>query len=287
MLGVAVTVPGTTGPFVGVHANLTLTQAVVRTTDSVAGGFGDGLDAPDARFTTAMSVVTSIVTSHGSQDRGTVPGTGLADDRYTAFEGAGVISRLTLTLDRRDNAFDLSTVRDVVLSVDHEGEQGGPALVDLARQAVAAAVPTAGARLMTLDRDHPVAWQQMLHPTGTGDQVMTLALSASDLPYRYRQLAQTRVLRPIRVELVLDSDHTGQFDVRAAPPGQPLPAAVPAIIDPTLGGLHHATISWPPGSQVLFGDWQISLKRDDRATWTLLDVTDIHQAFLLVVYQVT
>ncbi len=287
ILGVAVTVPGTTGPFVGVHATLTLTQAVVRTTDSVTGGFGDGLNAPDARFSPAMSVVTSIVTSHGSQDRGALPGNGLADDRYTAFEGAGVISRWTLTLDRRDNAFDLSTVSDVVLTVDHEGRQGGPALVDLARQAVAAAVPTAGARLLTLDREKPVAWQQMLHPAGGAEQVLTLSLSGSDLSYRYRQLAQTRVLRPVRVELVLDSDHTGQFDVRVAPPGQALPAAVPATADPALGGLHHATVSWPAGAEVLFGDWHLSVKRDDHATWTQLDAADLHQAFCLVVFAVT
>ncbi len=286
MLGVAVTVPGTTGPFVGVHATLTLTKAVVRINDSIAGGFGDALNAADSRFANTLSPVTSIVTSHGSQDRGALPGDGLADDRYTAFEGAGVVSRWTITLDPRDNAFDLTTVTDVVLSIDYEGDQGGPGLVDLARQAVADAQPTAGARLLGLDVAYPVQWHQFLHPEAGADQVLLLAISAQDLQFRFRQLAQTHQLRPTRADLVLLSDHAGQFDVRIAPPGQALPAGVPAPVDPAMGGLHHAVVTWPPNAQLLLGEWQVSVKRDDSPDWTQLAQSDIQHAWLLVEFTV-
>jgi hypothetical protein len=259
---------------------LTLTSAVVRLNDSTVGGFGDALHAPDARFAASMPVVSQIVTSHGSFDRGALPGDGTVDDRYTAFEGAGAVSRWTITLDPRDNAFDLNTVTDVVLTLDHEGLQGGPVLTGLARAAVTAALPTAGARLIGLDMSFPAAWFRFVHPTAGAEQVLVLPVAAADLPFRFRVLPG---LRPLRTDLLMLSDHPDTFDVRIAPPGQVFGAPALAAADPGFGGLHHASVPWNPGIP-LFGDWQISVRRSADTDWTSLPDSLIEHAWLLLRY---
>ncbi|MFI6858174.1 neuraminidase-like domain-containing protein [Streptomyces sp. NPDC050416] len=274
---VAVTVPCTTGPFVGVHATLTMTAAVVRLNDTPADGFGDALNAPDARFAAAMPPVTSIATSHGSFDRGAPVNDGLIDDRYLAFEGAGAISRWTITLDPRDNAFDLSTVTDFVLTLDYEGRQGGPQLVDLARTAVRDALPTHGARLFGLDTAYPAAWLQFLRPDAGAEQVLTIPVGSGDLPYRFRHMA----VRPTRTELVLMSDHPEAFEVRISPPGGTFGEPVGATADEAFGGMHHATSALPTAA-ALFGDWRISVRRSGDAGWQSLPEGLITHAWLLL-----
>ena len=281
ILSVAVSIPCTSVPYVGVHAGLTLTQAVVRRNDSTAGGFGNPFDAGDDRFLAAMSPVTRIVTSHASVDRGSFGYTSV-DDRYTAFEGAGLISRWTITLDSRDNAFDVTTVTDVVLSFDYQGEQGGPALTDLARAAIDAATPTNGARLFALDNAYVSEWFQFLHPDAGAEQSLRIAVRAEDLPFLYRRMARRSRLSVSRADLVILSAYADQFDCRIAPPGQALPAPVSATRDPAFGDMHHATFSWPAASHDLLGDWQITVKRSADATWDALPGDLVEHAWLLL-----
>ncbi|MGV9867048.1 Tc toxin subunit A-related protein [Rhodococcus koreensis] len=282
IVSLAVTAPCTTGPFVGVHAGLTLTQARVRVNAQTDGGFGDAFSGADSRFADAMCPVPSIRTSHGRNDRGTLPANS-ADDRYYAFEGAGLISRLTITLDPRDNAFDLSTLADFVLTLEYEGDDpGSPALVELARGAVQNALPTNGALLLSLDGAYAAEWSRLFHPDKGKEQRLDFTVTVEDLTYLYRQLAKSAHLRTLRADLILSSAHSGHFDTRINPPGVADPEQISAPRDAAFGDMHHATVTWPANTRDLLGDWQVQIKRDTDPTWRALprDVTD--HAWLLI-----
>lgn len=280
IVSVSVTAPCVAGPYTGVHAGLTLTSAVVRRNDDVAGGFGDAFGG-DARFAAAMPAVTEIRTSHGMDDRGSVSG-GRPDDRYDAFEGAGAISRWTITLDPRDNAFDLSTLTDFVLSIQYEGDQGSVALVDLARGAVAEALPTRGALLLWLDGSYAAQWSRFLHPAA-GEQTLVLDVGVEHLQYLYRQLAQRSRLVVTAADLLLESE-VDAFDCRLVPPGGAR-VEVSAQPDNAFGGLHHATAGWPAGAQDLLGQWTVQLKRTAGLTWDALPADAVKRAWLLLRFE--
>ena len=279
IVGVAVTAPCTSGPYVGVHASLTVTQAVVRVNDSTVGGFGDAF-AGDSRFASALCPVTSIRTSHGGHDRGTFA-EARPDDRYDAFEGAGLISRWTITLDPRDNAFDTSTLTDFVLTFDYEGDQGSVALTDLARQAVQDALPTHGARLLSLDGAYAAEWFRFLHPEQGEEQKLLVAVGLDDLPFLHRQLARTRRLTALRADLVVLSSYDGQLDIRVGIPGD-AGTVTPAPRDATFGGMHHGVVSWPANTRDLLGNWQIQMKRDIDGAWDVLPVDLAEHVWLLL-----
>jgi peptidoglycan hydrolase-like protein with peptidoglycan-binding domain len=285
---VAISVPCTTGPYVGIHVQVDLTRAVVRLNDSVAGGYGDALSAgADARFATAMSSVSTIVTSHASVDRGIFE-TGGDDDRYLPFEGAGAVGQWTLTLDPASNQFDLFSVTDVVLHLEYTALRGGPALVTAARTAAQAAIPSAGARVYALDTDFPQQWHRFPHPDPGTEQVLTFPVAVDDLPYLARVLARTRTLSVVRADLVVESAYAGAFDVRVRTPGQAAPGAVvPMPRDPAFGGLHHAPFAFAAGMRPLLGDWRVQFKRDLDATFDVLPDNLITHAYVLFQFSAT
>ena len=280
IVSVAITAPCVAGPYTGVHAGLTLTSAVVRIDNTTAGGFGDAFVGGN-QFAAAPPIVSSIRTSHGVDDKGRVPGA-RADDRYEAFEGAGAISRWTITLDPRDNAFDLATLSDFVLTLEYEGDEGSAALIELARAAVAEALPTHGALLLWLDGSYATQWARFLHPTA-GDQTLTIVVDAQSLQFLYRQLAQHKRLVVTGADLFLDSDEDS-FDVRIVPPGgASVEASAPT--DAGYGGLEHATAGWVPGAQDLLGQWNVQVKRTADAGWDALPDDTVHRAWLLLRFE--
>ncbi|MGI5241937.1 neuraminidase-like domain-containing protein [Dactylosporangium sp. CA-139066] len=280
IVSVAVTVPCVTGPYSGVHAGLTLTAAMVRTRPDTAGGFGDAF-AGDPRFSAAPPVVNAIRTSSGSNDRGRIAGS-RPDDRYEPFEGAGVISRWTVELDPRDNAFDVTTVSDVVLTVEYEGDPGSAELVRLAREAVVAALPGRGAVLLPLESAYAPAWARFLHPA-TGEQTLAFDLDATALQYRHRELARHKTLSVVRADLVLDGDG-GPFDARLTPPGGAR-SELPAAPGAPFGTLPHAVQTWDRGRQPLLGTWTVQLKQRTAAEWTALPDDALRHAWLLLQFE--
>jgi hypothetical protein len=280
IVSVAVTAPCVVGPYTGVHAGLALTSAVVRINDTTAGGFGDAFVGGD-QFRPAPPVVDSIRISHGASDKGRVPGARM-DDRYDAFEGAGAISRWTITLDPRDNAFDIATLSDFVLTLEYEGDQGSAELIDLARAAVIDALPRHGALLLWLDGNYAAQWARFLHPS-LGDQELSLVVDTQSLQFLYRQLAQHKRLVATGADLYLDSDEDA-FDVRITPPGGPT-IDVNAPTDVAHGGLEHATTGWAAGTQDLLGQWGIQIKRSGDPTWDALPDDTVRRAWLLLRFE--
>ncbi len=282
IVSVAVSAPCVTGPYTGIHAGLVLTSAVVRRSDDTNGGFGDAFAVGDARFAAAPPVVSEIRTSHGIGDKGRVSGA-RPDDRYDAFEGAGAISRWTITLDPRDNAFDLNTLSDFVLTIEYEGDQGSPALTDLARSAVTEALPKSGALLLWLTGMYGSQWSQFLNPTA-GEQVLSFDLGVESLQYLYKQLAQQKRLVVVAADLVLESDEPAAFDLRVTPPGGSMVSGSTST-GGAFGDRHHAPASWASGTQNLLGLWMLQLKRAGDTTWDQLPADAVKQAWLLLRFE--
>ena len=181
---VAMTVPCVTGPYSGVNATLTLGGAKVRVqapgASYVPASATDPATAP--AFVSSLPAATaSISTSHGQNDSGLFD-VNLRDERWLPFEGQGAISTWTLTLDPRDNSFDVSTITDVVLHLRYTARStgGDP-------EAVRNALKPFGPQQFLLSvRSHfSEAYQAFFNPTDPAatQQVLTLPLSADVFPY--------------------------------------------------------------------------------------------------------
>lgn len=182
---VALTFPCVTGPYTGVNATLSLDTATVRVQPPTAPYQPISASAPPtgAAFVTSPAPASaSISTSHGQNDAGLFD-VNLRDERWLPFEGQGAVSTWTLTLDPRDNAFDLSTLTDVVLHLRYTARAAGgdPQAV---RQALQAAP---GPRQVMLSaRSHFAdAVYAFFNPADTSAtaQSLVLPLTADVLPF--------------------------------------------------------------------------------------------------------
>jgi hypothetical protein len=127
---VALTIPCVSGPYTSVNATLALGSAVVRTT-APAAGYTPWIwvnaatnNDPAIMVSPAVAAAPVIATSSAQNDAGLFD-VNLRDERWLPFEGQGAVSTWNLTLDPRDNSFDLSTVTDVVLHIRYTARFGG------------------------------------------------------------------------------------------------------------------------------------------------------------------
>ena len=185
---VAVTIPCVTGPYTGIHATLSLDQAVVRTAPPAspyasfqwsalppAGSYPAGLFASPP-----LAAAPIIALSHGQNDSGLFEAN-LRDERWLPFEGQGMVSTWTLTLDPRDNDFDISTVTDVLMHLRYTARVGGDA--EMVRQALPA--PATRSILVSVRNTFSNAWYAFFtpaDPTATS-QALTVPLDPTVFPF--------------------------------------------------------------------------------------------------------
>jgi hypothetical protein len=142
---VAVTIPCVTGPYTGVNATLSLTNAFVRTQPPSTGYVPQSaLSAPSVIATPA----TSIATSSGQSDAGIFE-TNLHDERWLPFEGQGAVSAWSLILNPQDNNFDLSTITDVILHLRYTARSAGQNAANLVRGAIKSGIATSRSILVS------------------------------------------------------------------------------------------------------------------------------------------
>jgi receptor-binding and translocation channel-forming TcA subunit of Tc toxin/neuraminidase-like protein/ABC toxin-like protein len=164
---VSVSVPAVVGPFNGVHGRLSIVGASYRKDPSLLDSGGDptadtySRQGPDdTRFVDQFPRPGDfIVLSTGVRDTG-LGGDEQREDRYRPFEYLGAASSWRLEISQRDNAFDLSTVSDVVLHVEIMAKDGGEPLRDAARKALANVSPEEGF-LVNLRQQVAGQWQAL------------------------------------------------------------------------------------------------------------------------------
>jgi hypothetical protein len=197
------------------------------------------------------------------------------DERYLPFEGAGTISTWSIELPPDTNAFDLSTITDVVLRISYTARDGGTDLRNQARDALhlrrwpvatldaPSPEPAPGQfqRLFSLRHEFAVEWFQFLQ--GGGAQPMGFDLTPERFPYQLR--GQTITVQQLDIFWVSKGDAGAHPDslTLTRPDGTMLtrPAGTGGGTDWDLAPLPHVTVS-PIGAPLNAGTsytWRLGL----------------------------
>jgi hypothetical protein len=187
---VAVTIPCVTGPYTGVNATLTLTNAMVRTTAPGSSYQPQSATAPPNDPSVLVSPIAAagtqtIATSNCQNDAGLFD-VNLHDDRWLPFEGQGAISTWNLTLDPRDNNFDFTTITDVILHLRYTARGGGDqtAANNVRTGLKALTPPNPRTIMLSVQNTFPDGYYTFMNPAATAPaQTLTLPLSSNVFPY--------------------------------------------------------------------------------------------------------
>jgi hypothetical protein len=189
---VAVTIPCVTGPYTGVNATLSLTNAMVRIQSPGSTYKPQSATAPPNDPNTVISSpmaaagTATIATSSGQNDSGLFEAN-LHDDRWLPFEGQGVISTMNMVLDPRDNNFDFTTITDVVLHLRYTARGGGD---QTAANFVRAALkpPTSRSALVSVRNTFGDAYYTFFNPSDPTATQQTLNLSMTNILFPFSNL---------------------------------------------------------------------------------------------------
>jgi len=174
---VSLTLPCVTGPYTGVHCKLTLLSSQTRVDPCLSpapsccckekkhdchcrSAERTGYDAgpQDPRVVRHYAAREAIATSTGQSDAGLFQ-VNLNDDRYLPFEYHGAVSRWRLELPIENNYFEMFSLSDVVLQLNHTAREGGDALRAAAREAARCKLPGDGWTFFDVRHDFPDAWE--------------------------------------------------------------------------------------------------------------------------------
>jgi Tc toxin complex TcA C-terminal TcB-binding domain/Neuraminidase-like domain/Putative peptidoglycan binding domain len=188
---VSLTIPAVVGPYASVNCTLTLLRSTIRT-DSKAVDGEDYLGGDEGHFFRDFAPLQSITTSHAQNDSGVFE-LSFRDERYLPCEGAGVVSRWRIELPKLNNAFDLDTISDVVLTIRYTAREGGARLAGAAREALellrAEWVSRKGPpllRLFSLRHEFPDQWHAFMHPIGGETPQIRLSVRPERFPFLLR-----------------------------------------------------------------------------------------------------
>jgi len=191
---VALTFCCVVGPYTNVNATLALGSAVVRTVAPSAGyhpwiwaNSGSNTD-PAISASPPMTATPVIATSSGQNDGGLFE-INLRDERWLPFEGQGAVSTWNLTLDPRDNNFDLSTVTDVILHIRYSARSGGDA------EAVRTALKPDKARtvLVSVRSTFGDAYYRFFNPADSTATAQTLTLPLTSPVFPFSNVGQPKM----------------------------------------------------------------------------------------------
>ena len=192
----ALTIPCVTGPYTGVHATLSLDQAVVRTVAPSTpyqsfqwANVPPGGNYPTGIFASPPLAASPIIATSNAQNDAGLFETNLHDERWQPFEGQGAVSMWTLSLDPRDNDFDLSTVSDVILHIRYTARAGGAA--QMVRQALQPPPPRA--ILISVRNTFSNAFYAFFNPSDPTATAQTLTLPLTETVFPFANLGAPKI----------------------------------------------------------------------------------------------
>ena len=256
---VSLTIPCIVGPYTSINCKLTLMNSSVRRESTLLGGKYARQDSGDSRFQDQYGSIQSIVTSHGQNDSGLFE-LNFRDERYLPFEGAGAVSEWKLELSGATNAFDISSVSDVVMHMKYTAREGGELLAKTAKGEILEVMPKTGlVQMFSARRDFSSAWHRFLHPLdGEVDQELKLELTKRHFPYMYQDAGKS----VSKVELFLRLDDLtayGDGDALVCTITAPGESSVELTLEPddVYGGLPHQSGELTTPAD---GAWSIHVK---------------------------
>ena len=237
---VSLTIPAVVGPYTGVNCTLTLLSSRTRFRNVRA---ADGRE-DEQNFAVTHAAQASIATSHAQNDSGMFE-LNFRDERYLPFEGMGAAgSKWRIELPKENNAFDLSTISDVILHIRYTAREGGEAFRNATREHLAAILADAAssrqARVFSMKTEFPTEWHSFLrNPAPVAGALMhriSLDLSRERFPFLFRgktlAASEVRLFLKLKPGVAYDAGDPLRLraDVRHVEPGDavnvtsPLPA---------------------------------------------------------------
>jgi len=227
---VSVSVPAVVGPFGGLHGRLAIENARYRKDTTLLGDENTeeaeryAHQDDDSRFVEQFPRPGDVIMlSTGVRDTG-LGADEPKEDRYRPFENLGVDSSWYLEISQQDNAFDLSTIADVVLHVEYTARDGGEILRNAARAALAKHSALEGF-LVSLRQQYPRELQQLK----TGAQVslnFSPHLSAAGVNGDQRKVQNLNVGLLLRLKDPPDAGNKIDMDLNLNPPASASAAAL-------------------------------------------------------------
>ena len=250
-------------PSIGVRATLR-SSGLAR----VAAPTGDGIVSTLVYGTPEVIAFTSPVGATGVFD------VDLQPDMLLPFEATGVDTSWTLELPRQGNSFDLSTIADVLFTIDYT------ALEDLDYRATVIRGLNVDRtrhadRIFSLRTQYPDAWWALNNPdppAADGSRTAPVAIGAADVPSQLEGL----VIENVSVQLISDTD-LPSVTITLAFAGQSGQAETSEGGAGTNRGNAAAWIPLCGGSPI--GTWTITL---DSATAALLDAGTLDDVLLVL-----
>lgn len=189
------TIPCVIGPYTNVGATFRLTDSWWR----------PGAEADISMQSRPLRHGTAIATSSAQNDSGVFEFS-FRDERYMLFEGAGAISRWTLSLPEHFRAFDYRTISDVILRLNYAAEEDDALLAVIRKQTGALEqtlkhyLSTTGiVHVFSLRQAFPDVWHKLVR-SKTGSSVKFL-ITEEHLPSFFSRLG----LRPTQAEVLLET----------------------------------------------------------------------------------
>jgi Tc toxin complex TcA C-terminal TcB-binding domain/Concanavalin A-like lectin/glucanases superfamily/Neuraminidase-like domain/Salmonella virulence plasmid 28.1kDa A protein len=160
-----VSIPAVVGPYQNIHATLVQTHNTLVTKPSVAAVeylVGQSQDMPlDGSIRSNWNPNQEIVISTGVNDSGIFQ-VNLDDPQYLPFEGTGAVSGWALSIPQAANGFPLSSISDVILSVEYSSQDGGKTYKDALTRAITGLNTYAGLYYISLRQMFSGAWHNFL-----------------------------------------------------------------------------------------------------------------------------
>src|SRR5258708_28582836 len=234
----ALTLACVTGPYTGVNATLSLTNAMVRIQPPNATYKPQSATAAPNDSTVVSSPIAAtgtatIATSSGQNDAGLFD-VNLRDERWLPFEGQGVISTWNLVLDPRDNNFHFSTLTDVVLHVRYTARGAGDqTAANNVRNALKPTTPRA--ILVSVRNTFGNAYYTFFNPVDTTATQQTLTLQLTNVIFPFSNFGSGGAkIESINFYVVLSIPAAGNaIDASFNPTGgTPTPGSLPLLPAP-------------------------------------------------------
>lgn len=198
---VSVSIPSVVGPYASVNCTLSLQASSLRVSPLLANGvYRRNASQDDARFIDYFGATDVIVTSGATNDSGLFE-TNLHDERFLPFEGAGVISTWTLALPSDLQAFDYTTISDVIIHLRYTARQAGNPLGSQATKELKKAFGDTNhspqTLLLCLKYDFPTEWAAYVN--GGGSVPFKATIDSTFLPYYVQGMKTVTVFGDVRL----------------------------------------------------------------------------------------
>lgn len=265
--------------FTNINCSLMLLSSEIRNT-GVPGDQGYDKTEDDSRFTLLTGKGQAIATSHCKYDAGLFK-LSFNDERFLPFEGEGAISSWDIRMPQENNMFDFNELSDVIIHVSYTAKEGGETLATPAKASLATQLSGTKTILIGMSYSFPKEWGTFLKPEiSGGEQVLQFKLLKSFYPFLDRQ----KEIQISKIGIVIQGQHTGNYDIAVSLPNQNFTAAIQP--DMVYQDIHYKDDIFQ-GTAPCTGDFSIKIKRDTASSgdFSSLPENDLYEVYFIVDYQ--